>query len=447
MSAHRTREAAQKSLKRSVVASAHIYGHRQFAMGNDFVPGETYIPPSGKVIGGDEVANAVEAGLDGWFTEGHWTDQFEKKLAKTMKVRCASLCNSGSSANLLAVSTLTSPALGKQALKPGDEVIVAAAGFPTTLNPVIQNGLKPVFVDVEFGTYVPSLEQMDEAITKDTRAIFLAHTLGNPAPIIGRHKSLDEKGIWLLEDNCDALGSTFRRRRTGGFGALATHSFYPAHHITCGEAGAVITNRPKLKKLIESYRDWGRDCWCAPGDENTCGKRFEWDFPCLPRGYDHKYIYSHVGYNLKSTDFQAAIGLAQLDRLPEFVESRHTNFAKFMRFMEREEYDEYLILPKKTRASDPCWFGFPITVKPHSPFDAHDFVSYLDQVRIGTRRMFGGNLLNQPAYKGLDCRTVGDLRNSDYIARSTFWFGVWPGITDEMMEYMQQKLYDYLGAF
>jgi CDP-6-deoxy-D-xylo-4-hexulose-3-dehydrase len=396
------------------------------------------------VIGGPEVGNAVAAALDGWFTEGEWTDKFERALAKAIKVRCASLVNSGSSANLLAISALTSKKVKKSMrLQPGDEVIVTAAGFPTTLNPVLQNGLVPVFVDVELGTYVPSVAKVKAAIGPKTRAIFLAHTLGNPVPILGSSKWLEERNIVLIEDNCDALSSKYRKKLTGSFGAMATQSFYPAHHITCGEAGAVLTNSPKLRKVIESFRDWGRDCWCPPGHENTCGKRFDWDFPQLPEGYDHKYIYSEIGYNLKATDFQAAIGLAQLDRLPEFVQRRSINSAKFVQFA--RQYEEYIILPKKTRGSEPCWFGIPITVKPDAPFERRDLVEHLNSNKIGTRNLFGGNLLRQPAYEDIPHRVSGSLENSDLIAENTFWIGCWPGIDDQRMDYMIEIMDGFLS--
>ncbi len=439
--AARTLKAAQTSMRKNIVALTGIYGHRQFSMPEDFVPGETPIPSSGKVIGSQEIQNAVEASLDGWFTEGRWTDEFERALAKTVKVRCASLCNSGSSANLLAISSLTSSYVKEDVrLQPGDEVIVAAAGFPTTLNPVLQNGLIPVFVDVDPETYVPSTDAIKEAAGPKTKAIFLAHTLGNPVPILGAVTWMKNRGIVLVEDNCDALGSKFKGKLTGSFGAMATQSFYPAHHITCGEAGAVLTKSPRMKKVIESFRDWGRDCWCPPGDENTCGKRFDWDFPDLPEGYDHKYIYSHIGYNLKATDFQAAIGLAQLERFPGFVEKRHHNFDRLMRAMQK--WEEYLILPKRTRASEPCWFGFPLTVREGAPFTRNSIVARLNEKNIATRNVFGGNLLRQPAYANIPHRISGNLENSDAVAERAFWIGVWPGLTDPMIDYMIEVL-DY----
>ena len=439
---YKTRSAAQKGLKKNVISLAGLYGDRQFQIDPKFVPGETPIPASGKVIGAPEVKNAVEAALDGWFTEGRWTHEFERALAKTVKIRCASLTNSGSSANLLAISALMSKHLKESSrLKPGDEVIVAATGFPTTLNPVLQNGLIPVFVDVHPRTYVPTVGAIKEAVGPKTRAIFLAHTLGNPVPILGTLPWLQRRKIILIEDNCDALGSKYDGNLTAGFGALATQSFYPAHHITCGEGGAVLTRSPKMRKIVESIRDWGRDCWCDPGKENTCGKRFNWDFPGLPEGYDHKYVYSHIGYNLKATDFQAAIGLAQLERFPEFVERRYINFAKFMEFL--KQYEEHLILPRKTKLSEPCWFGFPITVREGAPFSRDDLTRHLDEHKIGTRNLFGGNLLRQPAYADIPHRVSGTLENSDVISERAFWLGVWPGITDEMLDY----IFDILDKF
>ncbi len=430
------KQAAQKHLRKNVEALGRLYGERQFGEYSDvFKAGETYIPASGKVIGGPEIGNAISAALDGWFTEGHYTDEFERALAKAVKVRCASLFNSGSSANLAAISALTSPRLKSKRLKPGDRVIVTAAGFPTTLNPVIQNGLIPVFVDAELGTYVPTSANVKYAIKEfGAKAVFLAHTLGNPIPSLKDVEWFDDSGIYLVEDNCDGLGSTYRKRRTGGFGHLATQSFYPAHHITCGEAGAVLTRKPALQKIVESYRDWGRDCWCPPGDENTCGKRFGWEFPALPKGYDHKYIYSHIGYNLKATDFQAAIGLAQLDRLDGFTRDRIRNFATLLKAL--KPYEEFFYLPKATRASKPSWFGFPLTVRPEAPFDRAKIAKYLNDKKIGTRNLFGGNLLKQPAYENIEHETLGDLPNSDLIAEGTFWVGCWPGIDEARMDYM-----------
>jgi len=438
----KTKNTAQTRLKRQILGLSHVYASRQFEGGDIFVPGETYIPPSGKVIGGPEISNAVEAALDGHLTEGRWTAAFEAALAKVVKTRYASFCNSGSSANLLAISALLSPLLGDKALRPGDEVVVAAAGFPTTLNPILQTGLQPVFVDVDLDTLVPTEEMVSAAIGKKTRAIFLAHTLGNPVPILDQIKEYEKRGIVVIEDNCDALGSTYHNRPTGGFGTMATQSFYPAHHITCGEGGAVYTSNPMLKKIIESIRDWGRDCWCDPGKENSCGKRFGWEWPNLPDGYDHKYVYSHVGYNLKATDFQASIGLAQLDRLPKFVEARSRNFKQI--HVALRPYEELLILPQKTLHSKPCWFGFAITVKDKAPFDRDELVAFLNKKKIGTRNLFGGNLLRQPAYASLNARRIGLLENSDRVARDTFWIGVWPGIDQARMDYMLENLREFM---
>lgn len=434
---------AQRRLKNRIIGVSHLYGEREFGATN-FVAGKTYIPPSGKIIGGPEIANAVEAALEGWLTEGHWTDEFEGDLAKAVGVRYASFVNSGSSANLLALTALTSKKLLGKRLKPGDEVIVAAAGFPTTLNPVIQNGLVPVFVDVDLETLVPSWEMIEEALGEKTRAIMLAHTLGNPVPVLDKVRwLLESRNIFVIEDNCDALGSTFKGKRTGSFGVMSTQSFYPAHHITTGEGGAVLTSSPKMKKIVESFRDWGRDCWCDPGKENTCGKRFEWDFPGLPDGYDHKYVYGHVGYNLKATDFQAAIGVAQLVRLPEFTERRALNFMRLGELLAK--YEEFVILPQSTPGSEPCWFGFPITVRDEAPFSRADMVAFLEKNKIGTRNLFGGNLLAQPAYHDAPIRAdQKPLPNSDLVARNTFWIGVWPGIDDARLAHMQEVIYDFM---
>lgn len=437
----KTKETAQSKLKRKVLGLTRVYADREFGS-SPFVPGETYIPPSGKVIGAPEIANAVEAALDGHLTEGRWVDLFEKALAKIIKTRYASMTNSGSSANLLAISTLMSPLLGERRLRPHDEVIVAAAGFPTTLNPVIQAGLQPVFIDVDLETLVPSEDAIREALGKNTRAIFLAHTLGNPVPVLGMIPELAKKNIFVVEDNCDALGSKYLNRPTGGIGIMGTQSFYPAHHVTCGEGGAVYTSDPIIKKAIESLRDWGRDCWCDPGKENTCGKRFGWEWDKLPVGYDHKYVYSHIGYNLKSTDFQAAIGLAQLDRLPKFIEARRRNFKCLLDIL--KGYEDWFVLPKATANSKPCWFGFPITVADKAPFGRGDLVTWLNDKKIGTRNLFGGNLLKQPAYASLNARQVGLLTNSDKIARDTLWVGNWPGIDEARLAYMTDSLARFL---
>jgi len=434
----------QSRLKLQIAGLADIYAEREYRGQEEFKAGKTYIPPSGKVVRGLEAAYGVEAVLDGWLTEGRWVDQFEKKLASYISVRYASMCNSGSSANLLAISALMSPKFKKR-LKPGDEVIVAAAGFPTTLNPIIQKGLIPVFVDVELGTYVPTIKMIKNAMTDKTRAIFLAHTLGNPVSIAKYCQKWQDTGIYLIEDNCDALGSTLRGKRTGSFGIMATHSFYPAHHITTGEGGAVVTNKPSVKKIVESYRDWGRACWCKPGKENTCGKRFEGKFGKLPEGYDHKYVYSHIGYNLKSTDIQAAIGLAQLTRLDQFKMIRCRNFAFLLEIL--KDYSDLIILPEATKNSEPSWFGFPITIRPKAPFARKEMIEYLNRRKIGTRLLFGGNLLKQPAYEGIKYRHFSRLKNSNLIASNTFWIGCWPGIDDARLTFMAEVLRAFLEQF
>lgn len=400
----------------------------------EFVPGETPVPVSGRVFDADDLVHLVDASLDFWLTTGRYADQFEREFARFMGVRHAILCNSGSSANLLALSALTSLKLGERRLKPGDEVITVAAGFPTTVNPIVQNGLVPVFLDIELGTYNVDVRYLDEAIGPRTRAIMLAHTLGNPFNVDAVLEVVKRHDLWLIEDNCDALGSTYKGRLTGTFGDLATVSFYPAHHITMGEGGCVLTNRPRLKTLVESFRDWGRDCWCDPGKENTCGKRFEWQLGELPYGYDHKYIYSHIGYNLKLTDMQAAVGVAQLKKLPGFIEARKRNWRLLYEGL--KPFEEFLILPQPTPGSDPSWFGFPITLRFEAPFTRNDLVRYLESRKIATRLLFGGNLIRQPAYQDVSYRVVGELKNTDVVMNQTFWVGVYPGLTEQMIAYI-----------
>jgi len=344
------------------------------------------------------------------------------------------MVNSGSSANLLALSTLTSPKLLKRALRPGDEVITVAAGFPTTVNPIIQNGLVPVFVDVQLGTYDVLVDRLEDAVSPRTRAVFMAHTLGNPFDIAAVRELCDRHGLWLLEDNCDALGARFGGVNTGTFGDLATLSFYPAHHITTGEGGAVLLKRPSLKKIAESFRDWGRDCWCAPGKDDTCLKRFGHQLGTLPFGYDHKYTYSHIGYNLKATDMQASVGLTQLDKLDGFVARRNRNWQTLLDGL--GDLEDVFVMPRATPNSEPSWFGFALTVRQQADFDRHALVQFLDRRRIGTRQLFGGNLLRQPAYRSIEHRVVGDLTNADLVTTGTFWLGVWPGLTDEMLAYV-----------
>jgi CDP-4-dehydro-6-deoxyglucose reductase, E1 len=399
-----------------------------------FQPGETAIPTSGRVFDDEELVALVDASLDFWLTTGRFAHKLERGLAGFTGRRHAILCNSGSSANLLALSALTSPKLGERSLRPGDEVITAAAGFPTTLNPILQNGLVPVFVDVDrrTGNVVPEL--MREAVGPRTRAILLAHTLGNPFDLDTATELARDHGLFLIEDNCDALGSLYRGRPTGTFGELATVSFYPAHHITTGEGGCVLADDGRLKTLVESFRDWGRDCWCAPGEDNTCGKRFGMQLGDLPAGYDHKYIFSHVGYNMKMTDLQAAVGVAQLDKLPGFVEARRRNWARLREAL--APYEEAFVLPEPTPDSEPSWFGFALVVRPEAPFDRDALVAWLEQNRVGTRQLFGGNLLRQPAYAGIEHRAPGGLEESDLMMTNAFWVGVYPGITESMLDYV-----------
>jgi CDP-4-dehydro-6-deoxyglucose reductase, E1 len=399
-----------------------------------FVPGESSVPVSGKVIDGAELELLVEASLDAWLTTGRFAARFEREFAAFMGIRCASLVNSGSSANLAALSCLTSPSLGERKLNPGDEVITVAAGFPTTLNPIIQNGLVPVFVDVQVPTYNVDVAQLEAAMSDRTRAIMLAHTLGNPFDIEAVMQLAVKHNLWVIEDCCDAVGSLYKGKGVGTFGHLATASFYPAHHITMGEGGCVLTQSPALKKLAESFRDWGRDCWCDPGKSNTCGCRFEWKLGDLPAGYDHKYIYSHIGYNLKATDMQAAVGVAQLEKLPGFVAARRANFAKLHAAL--GDLDDIFILPEATEHSDPSWFGFPLAIRPDAPTTRKQVIHFLEARNIATRLLFGGNLLRQPAYRGIQRRVIGDLKNTDFVMNNVFWIGLYPGITDAMIDYV-----------
>ena len=410
----------------------------------EFVPGQQAIPPSGKVLGPDEFVHLVDAALDGWLTTGRFNAEFELKLAGYLGVRHALTCNSGSSANLLALSALTSPQLGARALKPGDEVITAAAGFPTTVNPILQNGLVPVFVDSHIPSYNPLPETVAAAITPRTKAIMLAHTLGNPLEIAALKTIADRHGLWLIEDCCDALGSEHGGRKVGTWGDIGTLSFYPAHHITMGEGGAVFTSDPQLKRILESFRDWGRDCWCNPGCDNTCGKRFDWQLGELPAGYDHKYVYSHAGYNLKITDMQAAIGLAQLARIDGFVAARRQNFALLSELL--QPLAEFFILPEASPDSVPSWFGFPLTLRESAPFARVDLLRFLDQRKIGSRLLFAGNLTRQPYFVDRPHRINGRLDNADIIMHRTFWLGLWPGLGEAQLRYMAQSLGDFCGT-
>jgi CDP-6-deoxy-D-xylo-4-hexulose-3-dehydrase len=404
-----------------------------------FVPGESPVQVAGRVFDAAEMESLIDSALDFWLTTGRFAEQFEREFAKFIGVRTSTLVNSGSSANLLAVSALTSERLGERRLRVGDEVITVAAGFPTTVNPMIQAGLVPVFVDIQLGTYNIDPSQLELALSDKTRTVMIAHTLGNPFDldaVVGFAKKHD---LWLIEDCCDAVGSTYRGEKVGTFGDLATTSFYPAHHITMGEGGAVLAEKPLLKTLVESFRDWGRDCWCAPGDANTCGKRFDWQLGELPYGYDHKYSYSHIGYNLKATDLQAAIGVAQLKKLPGFIEARKRNFAILKAGL--ADLTEYFALPEATPNSDPAWFGFPILLRPDAPFGRKELITYLDEKKIGTRLLFGGNLTRQPAYKDIRYRKIGALENSDLVMNQLFWIGVFPGLTQPMLDYMIEALH------
>ena len=404
-----------------------------------FIPGESPVPVSGRVFDAEDIQFLVDSGLDFWLTTGRFAEQFEREFARDVfNTRHALLVNSGSSANLVALSALTSPSLGEKQLKPGDEVITVAAGFPTTVNPIIQNELIPVFVDVDIPTYNIEVSQLEAALSERTRAVMIAHTLGNPFNLEAVTAFTKKHDLYLIEDCCDAVGSTYGGKHVGTFGHLATASFYPAHHITMGEGGAVMTNKPALKKLVESFRDWGRDCWCAPGKDNTCGKRFDWQLGDLPHGYDHKYIYSHIGYNLKLTDMQAAVGVSQLKKLPAFIEARKRNFQTLKDGLSHMQ--DVFILPEATPNSDPSWFGFPLAVKPDAPFSRNDLVQHLNAHKIGTRQLFGGNLVRQPAYQNVDYRVVGDLTNTDFVMNNVFWIGVYPGLTAEMLAYVIETI-------
>jgi CDP-6-deoxy-D-xylo-4-hexulose-3-dehydrase len=403
-----------------------------------FTPGESNVPVSGRVFDEKDLFAIVDSGLDYWLTSGRFSDLFEYKFAKFVGVRDARLVNSGSSANLVAISVLTSPTLGERQLKPGDEVITVAAGFPTTVNPILQNKLVPVFVDVELGTYNVDISQLEKALSPRTKAMIFAHTLGNPFQAVAVSEFARKHNLWLVEDCCDALGSTYGGRRVGTFGDIATFSFYPAHHITMGEGGCVATNKPQLTKLIESFRDWGRDCWCATGKDNTCGKRFDWQLGTLPYGYDHKYTYSHIGYNLKVSDMQAAAGVAQLEKLEGFVAARKRNFAYLSQQL--QPLSKIFLLPQATPGTDPSWFGFPMAVRPESGLERGDVLRLLNSRKIGTRLLFGGNLLRQPAYQDIDKRVIGDLPNSDFVTQNVFWIGVYPGLTKPMLDYMVESL-------
>ena len=434
---------AQQSARRSAILDSVREFAQEEKADQPFVPGVSTVPVSGKVLDADDYVALVDSSLDGWLTAGRFTEQFQRSLAKYVGARSSVFVNSGSSANLLALTALTSPKLGKRALKPGDEVLTVAMGFPTTVNPIIQNGLKPVVVDVELGTYDAIPDMLREAVGPKTRAIMMAHTLGNPFDLGVVQELCKEHRLWLVEDSCDALGSTYQGQRTGSFGDTATASFYPAHHITTGEGGAVFVRSPLVRKQVESFRDWGRDCYCETGHDNTCLKRFEWQLGDLPEGYDHKYTYGHIGYNLKATDMQAALGLSQLAKLDLFVARRKENFSHLSN---RLSGVDGLILPRATPDSDPSWFGFPITLDPELDVDREELLRFLDARLIGTRLMFAGNILRQPAYRNVDFRVVGDLTNTDIVMRRTFWVGVYPGLTAPMLDYIADSILEFIGA-
>ncbi|WFC63198.1 lipopolysaccharide biosynthesis protein RfbH [Pseudomonas sp. REST10] len=434
-------EQTAQALRQQIAELVERYADLQLAPAA-FEAGRDAVPPSGKVIGAGELKNMTEAVLDGWLTTGRFNQAFEKRLARYLGRRGVLTTNSGSSANLLAFSALTSPRLGDRAIRKGDEVIGVAAGFPTTVNPILQFGAVPVFVDIELGTYNIDPALIEAAIGPRTKAIMLAHTLGNPFNLKVVRELCDRYGLWLIEDCCDALGATYEGRQVGGFGDLGTLSFYPAHHITMGEGGAVFTDSPLLKRIVESFRDWGRDCYCAPGEDNTCGKRFCWQLGELPEGYDHKYTYSHLGYNLKITDMQAACALAQMDRLDDFIAARKRNFAWLSERL--AGCAEHLILPHATPGSDPSWFGFPLTLRDGCGIERVGLLRHLDEQRVGTRLLFAGNLTRQPYMQGQQYRVSGELTVTDKVMRDTFWIGLWPGLTEDHLEHAARSLETYV---
>ena len=424
-----------KKIRKKILELSSEYAEIAFEREDEFIPGKSHVPVSGKLIGKKEIEFIVDSCLDGWFTTGRFSHEFEKKFAIYMDQRFCLLTNSGSSANLLALSALTSPDLKDKRLKKGDKVITVAAGFPTTVNPIIQNGLIPVFVDVNLDDYGIEIESLEKAYTEDVKAIMLAHTLGNPFNIEEVFNFAEKKKLWLIEDCCDAIGAKYNKKKVGTYGHIATASFYPAHHITMGEGGAVLTDSPKLKKIIESFRDWGRDCWCAPGIDNTCGKRFDWKLGELPHGFDHKYIYSHIGYNLKLTDMQAALGLAQLGRIEEFISKRINNYNYL--FKNLKTLGSFLKFPKPLKKSQPSWFGFPIYVKKESPINRNRLIYELNKLNIGTRLLFAGNLLKQPAYLNAGIKRNGiELPNTDLVMENVFWVGVQPNLKQEKLSYI-----------
>jgi CDP-6-deoxy-D-xylo-4-hexulose-3-dehydrase len=428
------------NIRNEILSLVNNYSDINFKQ-KEFIPGVSDVPVSGKVIGSLELKNMVEASLDGWLTTGRFNEQFEKKLADFLGIKCLLTVNSGSSANLIAFSTLTSPKLKERAIQKGDEIISVAAGFPTTVNPIVQFGAIPVFVDVKIPTYNIDENLVEAAITKKTKAVMLAHTLGNPFNVKKIKEICEKYNLWLIEDSCDALGSKFDNQNVGTFGDLATLSFYPAHHITMGEGGAVFTNSKKLERIAESFRDWGRDCYCEPGKDNTCNKRFGWKLGDLPYGYDHKYTYSHSGYNMKITDMQAACGLAQLDRLEGFIKKRKENFNYLYKNL--KDLEEFLILPEPEKNSNPSWFGFPLSLNKNSKFNRNDLIKYLNDNKIGTRLLFSGNLIKQPYMKDVNFKVQGELKNTDFVMENTFWIGLYPGLSKEQLQYSVLKIKDF----
>jgi len=435
---------SDQKLREDVLDKVRIF-YRDREKPASFTPGVDSVNYAGRVYDENELMDLVDSALDFWLTAGRYADRFEREFSDFLGVTHTLLTNSGSSANLLAITALTSPLLKSGRLKPGDEVITVACGFPTTLNPIIQNGLVPVFVDIDPGTYNISIDGIKRAITKRTKAVIAAHTLGNPMDIGGILPIVKKNKLWFVEDNCDSLGSKYANRLTGTFGHLSTCSFYPAHMITLGEGGSVSTNDPLLRRIVASYRDWGRDCWCSPGSDNACKKRFQWKHGRLPYGYDHKYVYSHIGYNLKVTDMQAAIGCAQLRKLGGFIAARKDNFNYLTN--ELKKFDACFTLPVPTPNSEPCWFGLPIMVRKSSPFSRDEIVNHLEKKKIATRMLFGGNLLRQPAYKNIKYRVSGGLKNTDHVMNDLFWIGVYPGITSEKREYIVSVFEEFIKKY
>ena len=433
-----------KEIRKQIAALTAEYYKARFEE-KAFIPGKTKVNYAGRVFDEEELQNAVNASLDFWLTEGRFSEEFSCKISEFLGIEHVLLTNSGSSANLLAFSALTSEKLGDKRLKPGDEVISVAAGFPATVTPIIQNGMIPVFVDLSIPTYNIDIEMLKKAITPKVRCIFLAHTLGNPFDIDAIMELAKEYDLWVVEDNCDAFGSEYKGKKTGTFGHLSTISFYPAHHITTGEGGAICTNDPQLARIVRAFRDWGRDCYCAGGDNNTCGKRFSQQFGTLPFGFDHKYVYSEIGYNLKMTDIQAAIGSAQIDKLPDFCESRKTHFQEWKRIFSK--YPQYFITPEATEGADPAWFAFIVTLKEDCPFKRDDLTKYLNDNLIETRNLFAGNMTKQPAYIGKNWRIANHLNQTDYIMNNTFFLGTYPGLTDEMFNYVEEKLDEFVKQY